>query len=517
MMFRRRPAQNPVRVEPALNRAHETRAVVFTRDDAREIERALKPKPSTTFTAYKPLAGVVPANASPTLAQDSAFNANYANAMNNMIADGVAFLGYPTLADMAQRAEYRHIVTTLSDEATREWIEIKAVGDEDKKDRIKELEDEFVRLKVRPTFHHLSTLDGFYGIGQLYLDTGLDRLSPDLATPLLLTPETFPIGSLKAITTIEPVWTSPNEYNSADPLRQDFYRPTRWWVQGANIHATRLLRFVSRELTQLLAPSYNFGGMPLTQMAKPYVDNWIRTRQSVSDLINGCSIVNLKTDMSTVYQAQGIGGLIQRIETFIKFRDNRGVFLSDKDKEELQILSANLTGLDKLQNQALEQICVVAQQPLIKFAGISPSGLNASSEGEIRVWYDRVHAYQEMFFRPGLTHVMHAAMLNIWGEIDEGITFDFIPLWQMDETAKAAIRKTNADIDAQNIEAGIISQTEARKRQANDPDSIYAGVDLSGPGYEPLAEQEGLDDHSEDGGIQHLSNPAAGITDTDGI
>lgn len=514
-MFGRVATPSVERKEPRLSAPVSREMMTFSREDAREIGRA-KSKTEGIFTPYKPLKGVIPDAATSTLAMDSAFTVNYASALNNMVADGVAFLGYPRLAEMAQRVEYRHIVETLADEATREWIEFKAVGDQDKKERIKELADEFERLCVCDVFNRLACLDGFYGVGQLYLDTGLDRLSADLGTPLLLEPETFPVGSLKALTPVEPVWTSPNEYNAADPLRSDFYRPTSWWVQGANVHHTRLIRFVSRELTQLLAPSYNFGGLPLTQIAKPYVDNWVRTRQSVSDLINGCSIVNLQTDMSAAYQTSGIEGLINRIESFIKFRDNRGVFLTEKEKEDLQILSANLSGLDKLQNQALEQICVVAQMPLVKFAGISPSGLNASSEGEIRVWYDRVKSYQESFFRPGLRIVMQAAMLSLWGEIDPGITFDFIPLWQMDEAAKAAIEKTKADIDAQNIEAGVISNSEGRRRQANDPDSIYAGIDLAGPGFEPLAEEEG-ENAPLNGGIEHLPDPASADIGRSGV
>lgn len=198
---------------------------------------------------------------------------------------------------------------------------------------------------MREHFKTLSDLDGAFGIGQLFLNTGLPRLSDDLATPLLLTPETFPKGSLKEIVPIEPIWTSPNEYNSENPLQLDFYRPTKWWVMGATVHHTRLLRFVSREPSQILAPTYNFGGVPLIQLAKPYVDNWVRTRQSVSDLINGCSIVSLRTDMVAVYENAGIGGLIDRVQNFIKFRDNRGVFLSDKESEELQTApTVTLTG-----------------------------------------------------------------------------------------------------------------------------------------------------------------------------
>ena len=507
----RKKEERPERIEPSLDR-YEKPKFKLNIGDHRNIRKPYNPETIQDFKPYKPAPGVVPEGE---LAMDSYGYGveNNAYFMNNAVADGVAFMGYPRLAEMGQRAEYRHIVSTLAEEATREWIEFRSKGEDDKKDRIDELEAEFERLRVREVFRHMSELDSMFGIGQLYIDTGLRWMSPDLETPLLVTPETIKKGSVRCLTPIEPIWTSPNQYNSENALSEDFYRPKRWWVMGSTVNSSRLLRFVSREVSQLLKPTYNFGGVPLIQLAKPYVDNWVRTRQSVSDLINGCSIVNLKTGLETIYMNSSIEGLVERIEQFQMLRDNRGVFLTDKENEELQILSANLSGLGELQNQALEQICVVAQMPLVKFAGIQPAGLNASSDGEIRVWYDRVAAYQESFFGPHLKRVMHIAMLNIWGEIDEDIEFRFVPLWQLDEAAHAAIQKTKADTFAVYCELGAASNDEVREALNVDEDTPFSGVDMSGPGYEPLGEEE---DSDGIGSLKNFSNPAAHV-DTDGV
>jgi hypothetical protein len=45
----------------------------------------------------------------------------------------------------------------------------------------------------------------------------------------------------------------------------------------------------------------------------------------------------------------------------------------------------------------------VSRIPLVKFTGIQPAGLNASSEGEIEVYDDTIAAYQNRFFAPNLT------------------------------------------------------------------------------------------------------------------
>ena len=393
---------------------------------------------SALFRPYQPPAGV---RGGATQAHDSAFSSSAMQPdwLTRAQADGTAFPGYPVLAELAQRAEYRHMVEVIATESTREWIAFHARGGTDKHARIAELEAEFTRLEVRQALRSMAEYDGYYGMGLLYADTGQSINE----TPLLLRPETFRKGMLRALRAVEPVWTMADSYSTTNPLSADFYAPTHWWVQGQRVHSTRLLRFVSRQ---------------------------------VPDLLNAFSVVALSTDM-TAY-TQDPEGLLGRVEAFNRFRSNRGTFVLDKEREKLDLLAAPLAGLDRLQAQAQEQMCSVAQEPLVKFAGITPAGLNASAEGEIRVFYDRISAYQENTFRPALITIMHMAMLSLWGETDPDISFSFRSLWQMDARTQADVEKTRTEIDERNIRAGVVTPAEARRRTAHDPSGQYAGISV---------------------------------------
>lgn len=465
----RQPVAPPTRCEPALPPAYAPRSPAPFPNGVTE---GLRHTASThAFKPYQAPSGVR-GTANPALAQDSAPQPHTSFAQ--AVAEGMVFPGYPHLAELAQRAEYRHMVEVIATEATREWITFRARGTACKQARIAALEAEFTRLNVRDILRRMAEYDGYYGMGLLYIDTGQNAATGGQDTPLLLRPQTFAKGSLHALTPIEPVWTTPDTYGTTNPLSPDFYTPTQWWVQGRRIHHTRLLRFVSRTVPDLLKPAYNFGGLSLCQMAQPYVENWLRTRQSVSDLLNAFSIVALSTDMSAY--AQDPEGLLGRIEAFNRFRSNRGTFVLDKEREKLELLSAPLAGLDRLQAQAQEHLCSVAQEPLVKFAGLTPSGLNASAQGEIRVFYDRINAFQESVFRTPLTTILHMAMLNLWGEIDPDITFTFRSLWQLDEATQAAVEKTRTEIDAQNIRSGVLTPQEARTRTAHEATGQYSGI-----------------------------------------
>jgi uncharacterized protein len=428
-----------------------------------------------------------------TMAMDDArpqagqFLANWAQ--SGLWGEGMFFMGYPYLAELAQRPEYRHIVETIAEQMTRKWVKLVSTGDEDKTEKIRALEDAMKRFNLRDVFHKCIALGETFGRGQLYIDIeGVSDDPAELAMPITrdnkgrIAATKIPKGKLQGFVPIDPTWTSPLFYNSIDPLKPNFYIPDSWYVMGKHVHGSRLLTMVPHEVPDLLKAAYNFGGVSMIQMAKPYVDNWLRTRQSVSDLIHSFSVFVLKTNWSAV--VADVGVMARRISAFILGRDNKGLMIIDKDTEELENKAAPLGTLDRLQAQAQEQMASVSQEPLVWLLGISPSGLNATADGEIRVFYDRIKAKQEKTFGPFLTDAIEIIQLNEFGTIDPDITFEFLPLWELDDAGKAAVQKTKADTDAVLTGASIISNDDARTRLAADVESPYHGLEGDAP--EPM-------------------------------
>ena len=93
----------------------------------------------------------VPENKDLHMAADDAFGwgaTQYGNALAAIGAQGLEFLGYPFLSELAQRPEYRIISETIATEMTRKWIKFEGTGDEDKTEKIKDLTDFMEHLKV---------------------------------------------------------------------------------------------------------------------------------------------------------------------------------------------------------------------------------------------------------------------------------------------------------------------------------------------------------------------------------
>jgi uncharacterized protein len=251
----------------------------------------------------------------------------------------------------------------------------------------------------------------------------------------------------------------------------------------------------------MLKAAYSFGGISLSQLAKPYIDHWIRTRDSVSDIVHSFSVSGFLTDMQATLggDADGADQFFKRVELFNKTRDNRGAMVLNKESEEFFQFNTPLGGLDALQAQAQEQMSAVSSIPLVKLLGITPGGLNASSDGEIRVFYDYIHSMQESLFREPLKRALDLVQLSLFGDIDPDIDFVFEPLYQLSEAELATARKTEAETDQVLITAGVITQDEARTRIASDPDGAYNSLVLNGDlDTDDSEEEEGDDEEGAD-------------------
>jgi phage-related protein (TIGR01555 family) len=446
--------------------------------------RKVFPDPSRgPFVIPLPPKGVVPNDAK--MAMDDAIGTSFDWAISaysaGMFTEGLYFLGYPYLAELAQRPEYRRISEIIAQEMTRKWIKVTSKGDEDKTEKIAELVEALENFKVQDTFRRCAEQDGLFGRAHLFIDIGKSDDPAELKTPIgngrdATSKGKITKGSLNRIATVEALWCYPSLVNSNNPLKADWYNPQSWYVNSQEVHASRLLLFVGREVPDILKPAYSFGGLSMSQMAKPYVDIWIRNRQSVSDLIHSFSAMVLSTDMTSQLQGDG-QGLFARASLFNNMRDNSGILLLNKDTEEFANVSTPLGTLDQLLAQSQEHMCSVAGVPVVKLLGVQPAGLNASSQGEIDTFSDSIKAYQEKLFGDKLRRVIDIVQLHLWGDVDSDITYNFVPLEEMSEKELADIRKTEAETDDLHINAGVISTLEVRKRIANDANSPYINLD----------------------------------------
>lgn len=510
--------------------------------EQRENEELMREVADALFRRAAPMPGVIPKADAKKLemAMDNAIQPAVAWAAASLYSvafnQGYAFLGYPYLSELTLIPEYRLISETISTDATRNWIEIQSEEEEgvktknggalpedykendahkEREQKIKDLDAEMKRLNAQEVFRKLSLFDGFMGVAHLYFDTGDDTEigvgSKELLTDIgdgrpdnEATKLKMSKGKLKSIKHIEATWCYPQWYNAMNPLADDWYNPQMWYVLGKQLHVSRLRCVISMPVPDLLKPAFSFGGMSRTQMAKPYVDNWLQTRQSVSDAVQSFSIMILLTDMAATMESGG-QEVFNRAEFFNNLRNNRNLMLADKDTEDLKNVSMSLAGLDKLQAQAQEHMASISRIPLVKLTGVTPTGLNATTDGEMRVYDDTIHAYQESFFRPDLDIVFRFAQINIWGAVDPDLKYIFKPLYEMSDQEKAKLEADKAKAEKDRVDAGILDTGEVRQKIKGDATSGYGFIDADDLPEPPVTAEPGnveerIDEGDDKGG-----------------
>lgn len=431
------------------------------------------------FKTYEPLPGVIPeAKKQSVFAMDAtpyeAINAMYAG------TEYSGFRGYPALAAMSQQVEYANMHSVFADEMTRNWIEVKSRKEGDHDPAIDEMERALEKYDVKRLMHEAVRQDSMFGVAHIYIDTG--ARGDELEKPLFLDPRKITKGSLKGLRVVDPTWVYPAMYNTRRPLQEGFYKPQAWFVMGDTVHESRFMDIVSRPVPDILKPSYNFGGLSLTQLMEDYVDDWRDAKKNVIKLLRTLRMRGLKTDMEA--RLQEPGQFDKRIKLFTQYQDNFGIWAYDSG-EELTHQQTSLSELSNLLSNYQDQLCMPARITNLKLLGNAPAGLNASGDSELATWHETVSGYQDGDMRRPLENIFKIIQLSEFGAINDDIYFEFRPLDEISEKERADIAKVRVETVAVAADSQLVSSEEAREALKGIENAGFETLDGD---YEPEEE-----------------------------
>lgn len=380
-----------------------------------------------------------------------------------------AFIGYGALQQIAQNGMIRACVQTVADDVTRKWIEFIETDSLEEPELLTRLQNlQAKKFKLQDLFHEACLTTGFMGGAFIFIDTGAE--GSDLELPLAINSKSAELVNNKALKfiVVDPVNVTPSEYNSIDPLKSDYMQPSSWWVLGRKVHASRLIAVYDNPPPTLLKPSYNFLGIPQAQILWDYVLHWNKCRISTANLLSKVSLLVFQTDTDAIFSsAGGLQNFDLRMEALRKYRDNDSVVVCDKDKEAVSNVQTTLAGCTDIVRQSLEMIAAINRTPAVKLLGISPSGFNATGESDITNYYDYVHSKQELL-RPAITKCLNCIQLAAFGEIHNGLDFEFVDLSSENESAQAMTAQTRANMLATLLDRQVVDASEVRQAAKAD-------------------------------------------------
>ena len=131
-----RPVRKPMKISPGVGRSGASKAVENPFKIHRQLTQLHPPGVGMAMDdgQYQSLSGYS--------------NWSYSN-FADAAAEGMIFLGFPTLAALAQRNENMVATMTIADDMTRKWIRLKGQAGLEKQDRIDQITDKFDAIALQ--------------------------------------------------------------------------------------------------------------------------------------------------------------------------------------------------------------------------------------------------------------------------------------------------------------------------------------------------------------------------------
>jgi len=171
-------------------------------------------------------------------------------------------------------------------------------------------------------------------------------------------------------------------------------------------------------------------------------------------------------------------------------------------EEEFVRHEMHYANLDKVMTLFLLVCAAAADIPATRLLGREPAGMNATGDSDIRNYYDRLAADQEVRLRPTLSKLDEVLIRSIFGDRDEDIHYTWNPLWQMSDEEQSQVELRKAQAFAIDVNAGLIDPMALKEGRQNSliaSGFLYKGLDAAIEEAETAGDDEDIDEQQSAG------------------
>lgn len=332
----------------------------------------------------------------------------------------------------------RKIVDIPALDATRRWRAWQA-----DKAQIEKIEAEEVRLDLRAKVKQAMTRARLFGGAAIFIGTG----ETNTAAPL--NPERIQSGGLKYLAVMNRRQLSPTEIEQ-DPQSERFGKPKAYRLADSQleIHPSRLVIFSGAEHPDPdLSPANIFGwGDSVLQAIFEAIKQSDGTMANVASLVFEAKVdvIRIPDFMQSLQDDGYRKQVLERITLAATAKGINGTLLLDRE-EEYETKSASFGTLPDIIDRFLQAVSGAADIPATRLLGQSPSGLNSTGEADLRNYYDRIQALQELDITPALKLLDDSLIRSALGSRPAQIHYVWNPLWQPTAKERSEISKQTAE------------------------------------------------------------------------
>ena len=233
----------------------------------------------------------------------------------------------------------------------------------------------------------------------------------------------------------------------------------------ANVHHTRIIRFIGRELPWLEQVTELYWGESEVEAIYQDLVRHDNVAANMASLTFRANVTYMETD--------GLDQLLGTANTEMQRRfwnvmaaqsimeSNFGTRIVNKG-DVMHQHQYTFAGLADVYDRMMMDVSGAARIPVTKLFGRSPAGMNATGESDLKNYYDFIDTIRDTSFRAIIERLLPLLALSAWGQVPDDIDIDFAPMDTPTaaENADVIQKRTNAVVQA--YQADLLDQKTAR-------------------------------------------------------
>ena len=334
----------------------------------------------------------------------------------------------------------RKIVDIPALDATRNWRGWQADGDQ-----ISAIESEETRLGVNCKVLEAMTKARLFGGAAIYIGTG----DKDPSKPL--NPDAIKQGGIKHLNVLTRrilmAGDIDNDAESPTYGKPSYYTISSQTVQ-AHIHPSRLIIFAGAphpDPEMATGQEYGWGDSVLLSVMDQ-IKQADGAGANIAALVFEAKVdvISIPNLMAGLQDKNYERKILDRLTLAATAKGINGCLILDAT-ETYEQKSANFGELTNIMMAFVQMVAGAADIPVTRLLGQAPSGFNSTGDSDIRNYYDRIKAIQELAVTPAMAVFDECLIRSALGSRPPEVFYNWRSLWQTTDKERAEIGKLTAE------------------------------------------------------------------------
>lgn len=297
-------------------------------------------------------------------------------------------------------------------------------------------------------------------------------------------------GTYTGMQIIEPFWVTYDLTldQVSRPDKKGFYEPEYYHVNGGKkIHKSWIRKLTNGKVSDILKPTYYYGGIPLPQQVYSRVFCAEKVANEAPKLALSKRLLVVDGNVNNLIANPEIAS--ETLSGLSSIRDNFGFFLKNPGDQVMQI-DTSLADFDALIMTQFQLVAAIGEMPVTKLMKTQLKGLANTGDYEQKDYAQSLIAIQENDFNYILDFHYELLSLSEYGK-DLELNIIWNPIDTPTELEMAQIENQQAQTDATYVSAGVLSQEEVHDMLRQNEDSRFRNLSEETPQTESFLDENG--------------------------